>query len=72
MLSMTCDRLGVSTTNNTDHQHITEILLKVAVSTITLTDTFNSESRTNFGSLGLCIDKYIPFRGYYLEIRRAH
>ena len=40
-LSLTCDRFGfltqVSSTNETDRHDITEILLKVALSTITLT-----------------------------------
>ena len=39
-LSLTCDRFGfltqVSSTNETDRHDITEILLKVALSTITL------------------------------------
>jgi hypothetical protein len=40
---VTCDRLGtpVSSTNKTDRQDITEILLKVALNTITLTISIN-------------------------------
>jgi hypothetical protein len=35
-LSVTCDRSVVSSTNKTDRHDITEILLKVALNTITL------------------------------------
>ena len=38
-LSVTCGKLVVSSTNKTDHHDITEILLKVALSTIAVTLT---------------------------------
>jgi hypothetical protein len=39
-LSVTCDRSVVFSTNKTDHHDITEILLKVALSSVTLISSF--------------------------------
>jgi hypothetical protein len=56
----------VSSTNKTDRSDITEILLKMALNTITLS-TLNPESRTNFvvskqGENTSCVSRleYIP------------
>ena len=54
-LSVTCDRMLVSSINKTDNHDITEILLKVALNTITLRHRFLMGFNCVAQSLVFCI-----------------